>query len=54
MPFVSLAFVIASSGIIFVIRNGLRWRDAHVDHGPPKTIDYRSIRQGLDRCSASN
>jgi putative transposase len=26
------------SGIIFVIRNGLRWRDAPKDYGPPKTI----------------
>ena len=26
------------SGIIFVIRNGLRWRDAPADYGPPKTI----------------
>ena len=26
------------SGIIFVIRNGLRWRDAPAGYGPPKTI----------------
>ena len=26
------------SGIIFVIRNGLRWRDAPVEYGPNKTI----------------
>ncbi len=26
------------SGIVFVIRNGLRWRDAPTDYGPPKTI----------------
>jgi putative transposase len=26
------------SGIIFVIRNGLRWRDAPKDYGPHKTI----------------
>ena len=26
------------SGIIFVTRNGLRWRDAPADYGPPKTI----------------
>ena len=32
------------SGIIFVIRNGLRWRDAPVDYGPPKTIYNRFIR----------
>ena len=30
------------SGIIFVIRNGLRWRDAPADYGPPKTI-YNSV-----------
>ncbi|EPE60378.1 IS5 family transposase [Exiguobacterium sp. S17] len=32
------------SGIIFVIRNGLRWRDAPAAHGPPKTIYNRFIR----------
>jgi transposase len=32
------------SGIIFVIRNGLRWRDAPKDYGPHKTIYYRFIR----------
>lgn len=32
------------SGIIFVIRNGLRWRDAPKDYGPPKTIYNRFIR----------
>ncbi len=26
------------SGIIFVNRNGLRWRDAPKDYGPPKTL----------------
>ena len=31
------------SGIIFVIRNGLRWRDAPADYGPPKTIYNRFI-----------
>ena len=25
------------SGIIFINRNGLRWRDAPADYGPPKT-----------------
>jgi putative transposase len=25
------------SGIIFVIKNGLRWRDAPKDYGPHKT-----------------
>ena len=32
------------SGIIFVIRNGLRWRDAPTQYGPPKTIYNRFIR----------
>ena len=32
------------SGIIHVIRNGLRWRDAPADHGPHKTIYNRVIR----------
>ena len=32
------------SGIIFVIRNGLRWRDAPVDYGPHKTIYNRFVR----------
>jgi transposase len=32
------------SGIIFVIRNGLRWRDAPKDFGPHKTIYNRLIR----------
>jgi transposase len=32
------------SGIIFVIRNGLRWRDAPQDYGPHKTIYNRFVR----------
>ena len=32
------------SGIVFVIRNGLRWRDAPTEYGPPKTIYNRFIR----------
>lgn len=32
------------SGIIFVIRNGLRWRDAPNDYGPHKTLYNRFIR----------
>ena len=32
------------SGIIFVIRNDLRWRDAPADYGAPKTICNRFIR----------
>jgi len=32
------------SGIIFVIRNGCRWRDAPRDYGPHKTIYNRFVR----------
>ncbi len=32
------------SGILFVIRNGLRWRDAPGEYGPHKTIYNRFIR----------
>jgi transposase len=32
------------STIVFVIRNGLRWRDAPPDYGPHKTIYNRFIR----------
>lgn len=32
------------SGIIFVIRNPLRWRDTPAEYGPPKTIYNRFIR----------
>ena len=32
------------SGIVFVIRNGLRWRDAPQGYGPHKTIYNRFIR----------
>ena len=32
------------SGIVFVIRNGLRWRDAPREYGPHKTIYNRFIR----------
>ena len=32
------------SGIIHVIRNGLRWRDAPKDYGPHKTLYNRFIR----------
>jgi transposase len=36
------------SGIVFVIRNGLRWRDAPRDHGPHKTIYNRFMRDCQD------
>ncbi len=32
------------SGIIFVINNGLRWRDASKGYGPHKTIYNRFVR----------
>jgi putative transposase len=32
------------SGIIFVNRNGLRWRDAPPEYGPPKTLYNRWVR----------
>ena len=32
------------SGIIFVIGNGLRWRDALAEYDPAKTIYNRFIR----------
>ena len=32
------------SGIVFVIKNGLRWRDAPHDYGPHKTIYNRFVR----------
>ena len=32
------------SGIVFVLRNGLRWRDAPADYGPHKTLYNRFIR----------
>jgi transposase len=31
-------------GVIFVIRTGLRWRDAPVGYGPHKTIYNRFVR----------
>ena len=35
----------AISGIVFVIRNGLRWRDAPPGYGPHKAIYNRFIRR---------
>jgi len=32
------------SGIVFVIKNGLRWRDAPPEYGPHKTLYNRFIR----------
>lgn len=32
------------SGIVFVIKNGLRWRDAPAQYGPHKTLYNRFVR----------
>lgn len=32
------------SGIIFINRNGLRWRDTPAEYGPPKTLYNRRKR----------
>ncbi len=32
------------SGIIFINRNGLRWRDAPLEYGPSKTLYNRWVR----------
>ena len=32
------------SGIIFINRNGLRWRDTPAEYGPPKTLYNRCVR----------
>jgi transposase len=32
------------SGIVFVLRNGLRWRDAPAEYGPHKTLYNRFVR----------
>ena len=42
------------SGIIFVIRNGLRWRDAPKEYGPHKTIYNRFIRWAGWGCSTAS
>ena len=34
----------ALSGIVFVIRNGLHWRDAPSAYGPHKTLHNRFVR----------
>ena len=39
------------SGIVFVIRNGLRWRDAPREYGPHKTIYNRFVRWSRLGCS---
>ena len=42
------------SGIIFVIRNGLRWRDAPAEYGPHKAIYNRFIRWSRLGCSTAS
>lgn len=32
------------SGIVFINRNGLRWRDAPAAQGPPRTLYDRRVR----------
>ena len=39
------------SAIVFVIKNGLRWRDAPGDYGPHKTIYNRFVRWSRWACS---
>ena len=39
------------SAIVFVIRNGLRWRDAPPEYGPHKTIYNRFVRWSRLGCS---
>ncbi|WP_415449466.1 transposase [Acetobacter syzygii] len=34
------------SGIVYVIRNGLQWKDASKAYGPHKTLYHRLIRWG--------
>ena len=33
-------------GIILINRNGLRWQDAPIEYGPPKTLYNRWVRRG--------
>ena len=44
MEFRELMICKVISGIIHVIRNGLRWRDAPAVYGPHKTLYNRFIR----------
>jgi putative transposase len=39
------------STIVFVIKNGLRWRDAPPEYGPDKTIYNRFVRWSRLGCS---
>jgi hypothetical protein len=42
------------SGIVFVIKNGLRWRDAPKEYGPHKTLYNRFIRWSRMGSTASS
>ncbi len=42
------------SGIIYVIRNGLQWRDAPTAYGPHKTLYNRFIRWSRRVCSTAS
>lgn len=42
------------SGIVFVIRNGLRWRDAPNVYGSRKTIYNRFVRWSRLGCSIAS
>ncbi|EFL89922.1 transposase, IS4 family protein [Ahrensia sp. R2A130] len=42
------------SGIVFVIRNGLRWRDAPTAYGPHKTLYNRFVRWSRIGCSTAS
>jgi putative transposase len=42
------------SGILHVIRNGLRWRDAPAEYGPHKTLYNRFIRWSRMGCSTAS
>ena len=41
------------SGIILVIRNGLRWRDAPEEYGPHKTIYNRLASPPFGSCAGA-
>ncbi|TIY09775.1 MAG: transposase [Mesorhizobium sp.] len=38
----------SSAGPFSLIRNGLRWRDAPAEYGPPKIIYNRFMRSAAD------
>ena len=42
------------SGIIYVLRNGLMWRDAPPGYGPHKTLYNRFVRWSRMGCSTAS